>query len=557
MSTETSIGGGTQKSSKGKPGYVLEQGKRLSESILWQLSRQYYSRKGLAAWECGTVPYYATSNPYIAQAYANLVWSFLRDCVRASAAGAAPALDPTQPIYIVELAAGSGRFSFLFLKKLLELKNASSLKSVAVRFVMTDIAEANLRGWQEQPRFRPLVESGTLDFALFNMEQSERIELQHSGEVLAPGTVRNPLVVLGNYALDSATQDIFRFAEGQSAEGLLTTTARGSEPPDITDTELLPRLKLGFEYRDFTGSYYGDPDLDRILEHYRGRLTGTTVLFPIGPLRCIKRLLDLAPGRLLLLSSDMGCTDEEELKSMPDEKMIRFYGAAATPVNYHAIGQYFRNRGGQAVFGGERLGSLKTAAFLLGGDAEQLADTRLAFAEHIDRFGPGSFFSLVSHLPQSLQNITIELLLNLLRLSCWDPHTFMSFKHQLPGQVHFASRAASLELETALTKVWENFHPLDGDLPFELLRVYLAMNQPSAALRFGELSLRLFGEHPATWYNLGLCHYKLSDFAEALRCFERSLLQKPDAARVQLWRAHARTEMALSPDVFLPTADKE
>lgn len=51
-----------------------------------------------------------------------MVSSFLRDC----ASGSTPlSLDPTKPLYIIELGAGTGKFGFGFLKRLFEVHQVS------------------------------------------------------------------------------------------------------------------------------------------------------------------------------------------------------------------------------------------------------------------------------------------------------------------------------------------------------------------------------------------------------------------------------------------------
>jgi hypothetical protein len=42
---------------------IIEQDQRLSHSMLWELQREFFARQG-------TVPHYITSNPFIANAYA-------------------------------------------------------------------------------------------------------------------------------------------------------------------------------------------------------------------------------------------------------------------------------------------------------------------------------------------------------------------------------------------------------------------------------------------------------------------------------------------------------
>ncbi len=55
-----------------------------------------------------------------------MLQGFLRDCARMTreqgAAQTPLALDPNEPLYIVELGAGSGKFSFFMLKALAEMQ---------------------------------------------------------------------------------------------------------------------------------------------------------------------------------------------------------------------------------------------------------------------------------------------------------------------------------------------------------------------------------------------------------------------------------------------------
>src|SRR5215831_2375363 len=94
--------------SESPPMYPLESDFPLSTSMVWRLQRTFYSDQGVAAWSQSNVPQSVTTSPNIARAYARVALGFLRDL--------APALDLSQPVYIVELGAGSGRFAYRFLK---------------------------------------------------------------------------------------------------------------------------------------------------------------------------------------------------------------------------------------------------------------------------------------------------------------------------------------------------------------------------------------------------------------------------------------------------------
>jgi tetratricopeptide (TPR) repeat protein len=207
------------------------------------------------------------------------------------------------------------------------------------------------------------------------------------------------------------------------------------------------------------------------------------------------------------------------------------------------MGQFIRGRGGVYVATTQRQLNLKTVALLLGGDAERFADTLLDFRERADVFGPYDYYTLINHLRVAVQqNLSQEGCMELLRLSHYDPQIFLEFGRVLLEQASTLGDTQRAELQVALEKVWDNFFPLGKDLPFELARVYLAIRRPREALRFNELSLQMFGEHPVTFCNMGICHYHAEDFANARRYFERSLAHNPEYGLPKAWLARVHAE---------------
>ena len=99
----------------GKNEVVFEREQRLSESMLWQAQRAYYDEQGVEAWT-GAVPFYITSNPYIASCYARLVIRFIQSWVQKKA------YCQDQPFYILEIGAGTGQFSFYMLRELMRYR---------------------------------------------------------------------------------------------------------------------------------------------------------------------------------------------------------------------------------------------------------------------------------------------------------------------------------------------------------------------------------------------------------------------------------------------------
>jgi hypothetical protein len=523
-------------------GQIIERGERFSRSILWRLQRRYYAERGPEAWSTGTVPSYITSNPSIARCYASLVSAYLQDLL------ARGALDPAHPIYIMELASGPGRFAFLFLRQLMTLKQTPGLRDLDLRYVMTDFAESNLKSWRAQPRLRPFVESGVLHFGRFDLEHDAEISLPDLGQTLSEKTLRNPLICLGNYIFDTVAQDLFRIEGGKLSEALVTISARGPFDPERAAPEEMSQLSTNYEYRQVSLPYYGERDLDTLLAGYRERLGDTTVVFPIGTLRGLMRLLAIARGRLLLLSSDKGYVHEDELLRQ-DGQHIQFHGSLSMMVNYHAIGRLFLARGGHALVPEERQVSLKTVGFILDGERgqggaleEAFPRAALAFRE-VDRFGPYDFFSLISSTRKECASASLEQVLALWRLSEWDPNIVHEFHGDLIARMDDASEAIRGEIRKALLRTYENFYPVGRDLPFEIARVFLAMKRPREGARFNEISLQLFGEHPVTYFNLGLCHYNAEEPERAFAAFTRSLELKPDYAPARDWKIRVETEV--------------
>src|SRR5260370_35307784 len=104
-----------------------------SQSLIWRLQRQFYVQRGLKAWTEDMVPQYITNNPFITEIYARIVFSFLHDCGQ---------LSPQNPLRILELGAGPGKFSYLFFCQLTALLRAVNIGLVTVPYCVTDCSES-------------------------------------------------------------------------------------------------------------------------------------------------------------------------------------------------------------------------------------------------------------------------------------------------------------------------------------------------------------------------------------------------------------------------------
>ncbi len=518
--------------SETSPIYLIEEKSRLSHSRLWQLQRAYFEQQGVRAWNTETVPSFITSNAFIAQAYAQVVYGFLQDSL--------PGLDGSQPVYLVELGAGSGRFAFLFLKKLAELTAVSPLPACFC-YVITDFTASNLHFWQSHPAFKPFIAKGWLDFALFDTRHDQQIHLTENQQTLSAETLKNPLVVMANYVFDSIEQDAFRVENDTLYESLITLY---TEQPETNphDPAILSRLKVRFDYLPTTPDYYPDnPAYNHILHEYRTGLEDTSVSLPIGAFEVIDRLAHLANGRLLLLAGDKGYGHEDELWQHGDPVPVN-HGSFSLSVNFHAIGKYLEQRGGLALHTSPRDAAFAVSAFLLG--KGEFPATQRAYRSHVEHFGPVDFFALQEGV-RSASKVKLTAVLSLLRLSGWDPRLFYQMSDLIADEMREANDNLKQQTRRALEQIWQHYFFIGDarDVAFEMGRVYYHMHDYANALRCYRTSLELFGDHHITFLNMGLCFRQINLLSDSLRHLQRALALKPDYELAKEWLGRVQAEM--------------
>ncbi|NCX94704.1 MAG: hypothetical protein EBX40_08510, partial [Gammaproteobacteria bacterium] len=301
--------------------------------------RQYFDQEGVEAW-AGAVPFYITSNPFIANAYAEVFIRYVQDLIQKGA-------NPKAPFYVFELGTGSGRFSFLCMKTLFRLQEALGIDANIV-YVMTDFTESNLKFWQQHERLKPYVEAGKLDFARYDMDQDSALYLVNRNLTLKPGSLENPLMLVANYIFDTVSHDAFRVSNGTLYESLISLET-GSENVRNGMPIKLDGVESHFEHRPILEAYYHQPILDGILHRYAQLLINSTFLFPVGAFKSLDCFRALSQGRMLLISTDKGYHSLFELEGRDDPRPV-MHGSFSMSVNFHAIGEYFRALKGDFLF---------------------------------------------------------------------------------------------------------------------------------------------------------------------------------------------------------------
>uniref|UniRef100_M4C1T9 type II protein arginine methyltransferase n=1 Tax=Hyaloperonospora arabidopsidis (strain Emoy2) TaxID=559515 RepID=M4C1T9_HYAAE len=220
----------------------------------------------------------------------------------------------------------------------------------------------------------PFVNSGILNFAIFDATSDSELRLLLSGTVIHPGELHNPICLIANYLFDALCHDLFQVDRDVLKEGLVSVGSKRAKESDPLDPGIIQRMHTIFKYNQTDETYYGEtrPHHNNILkwyhEYFRPALSGANILVPIGALAAIERLAVLSMNGLVLLSGDKGHSNPDLFRGIGDPQ-IAVHGSFSIMVNYHALGVYFASRGGFALHSLQEEASLKVSAFVLPANA--------------------------------------------------------------------------------------------------------------------------------------------------------------------------------------------
>lgn len=500
------------------PGAVLEDQKPLSQSMLWNLQKDFFANQGPEAWIKGIVPQYITTNPYIANVYAKTIFGYFRDYATRCD------IDKNSTIYIMELASGVGRFTYTFLKRFIHLIDNSSLKGLKFKYIVTDFSEKNIEYWQNHSFLKPYFDSGILDCATFDISKDQQLNLRNSGEVLSGGNLKNPLILIANYTFDSLPQDTFYVNKGEIYEGLITVTSEGSKV-DPMDKSILSGLDYYYTDNQIQGdNYYEDDDFNNILLYYKNHLEDTSFSVPIMAIRCIARLKKLFNDDILLISADKGYKNEKDMLKN-SHPFLSKHGCISMTVNFHSLERYFKNIGGKAIHSIYEHENVNMSLFLLSNSTHNFVETTMAYNEIIENIGPDDFYNLKKAVVPLGESLETKQILTFLRFTLWDARTFQECYNILLERLDTEEDFPVDELVIVMNKVWDNYFPIgeEGDLAYYIGLLFSYIGNDSDALRFFEYSYDLYGANAEIYYRIAVCACNLNEIEKALVFIEKSL----------------------------------
>lgn len=515
---------------------VLEKNKRFSQSALWRMQREYFDKEGINAW-VNQVPFYITSNPFIANSYAQVVLAFIRDCIVQNPDA------KNHPFYIMELGTGSGRFSYYFVKTLTTLLQKMAMSDVKICYVMSDFTKHNMQYWEEHPALKSYVEQGVIDFAMYDMEAERPITLVKKNVRLSPEVLVNPLTLFANYIFDTISHDSFAVHEGKLYELLLSLS---TDEKNMVNNRPVDMEKISVDYsvHEVKNAYYGDPHLDSILDEYKKSLTETSFLFPIGSFHAIKFLKKLANNKLFIISTDKGYGSLESLDHL-GHPSISFHGSFSMMVNFDAIGRYFKNSGGDSFLQTARKG-IKTSVFASGFNFSELPETAVAIEEWVEGFSPSDYFTLHRRISDSFHECALDTLAAHMQLAGWDPHIYLKLTNRVTSLVPEADRDTIDFMAHNMSKMAENYYhmPKTECILFEIGVFFHAIKRYDEAEKYYKLAHPYVGEQYGLFYNLALCQHHLNQNELALENFKHAFTLDSSSKETEEWITYLENALA-------------
>jgi len=506
---------------------IIEQHKRFSQSALWRLQREYFDKEGINAW-VNQVPFYITSNPFIAYAYAQITLNFMRDWIKKNPDA------KNHPFYIMELGTGSGRFSYYFVKSLLETMKQHQIDDIKFCYVMSDFTKHNIKYWETHPALKPYIESGIIDFALYDMEAERPISLIRQNIRLSPEVLVNPLTIFANYIFDTISHDAFTVHEGKLFELLFSLSTDEKNMQNNRPVEM-EKISVDYNVHEIKSAYYGDPHLDSILENYKQKLHSTSFLFPMGSLHAIKFLKKLSNDKLFIISTDKGYGTLESLDNL-GHPAISWHGSFSMMVNFHAIGEYFKNSGGDAVLQTPRRG-IRTSVFASGFKLNDLINTAAEIEERVERLSPSDYFTLHSRVRDNFESYDLETLAAHLEFAGWDPHIYLKISPRITSLIAESDVETLQFMAKNMPRLAANYYfmPKTECILFEIGVFFHAIKNFGEALKYYKQAIEFVGEQFGLFYNMALCQHHLELNEDALETFKRALKLDPESKETAEW----------------------
>lgn len=475
----------------------------LSASPIWQAQRDYYAKQKIESWR-QQVPFYATSNAYMAHVYARLIEAFILDRHK---------LGFHDPVTIIELGAGSGQLSYLLLQ---QLSANHAVNSSDWHYVMTDAEPALIDFWRSHLGFTSYLSDSQLEMLVWDIGHS------FPGAIEAYGK-QGSVIFIANYVFDSLPADIYHIQDESIFPVYVSIDS--SLPIDDFST-----LKIKFEPQ---GAITTD---DPVLSHYRQNLLNSTILYPSATCQFLASLYEMSRYGALILCSDKAYIDLDELDGLSNPELTPHNGCFSMMVNMDALKRWCDIHGGFAYLPSRRSG-LKTVLLGLGLsklDCRQLLRTASGL---INAFSPGQYLEIYKQARLQVNQLSLEAWTSYLALSHWDPTLFLHAYRRIIDQLDGSDMLSVDYLLDHLDKIAQQVYwlPFNDDIWFMLGVLCHELKRYAQAAGYYQQSLQYYPAVFGVYFNLAVCQVHCGMSEAAIVSFQAAEQLDPGDKRTQAW----------------------
>jgi tetratricopeptide (TPR) repeat protein len=502
--------------------FQLENKQLFSRSMLWKLQRQYFEKMGADAWRFGEVPHYVTSNQRIANSYAEVVFGFYKDSIHKT-----PLSDHTQPLYILEAGAGSGRFGYYFVKRLHRLCEEENIPLHNFCYILSDFTTQNIDAWQKHSLLQDFFSNGQMDIALFDMTQEKDIFLQLSGKTITPGSLVFPLVFIANYVFDSIPQELY-YTEGGNSSLCHISLSTTTDPAGLTAAEMLQALSVQYDHSGNKNTHYSEPWLNDIIHTYRNEIQKGYFFFPETGIRSLAHLRAFSQQGLMVITADKGSHIMEQNVYREAPQIVK-HGSFSLTVNYHAFALYTATTGGVFLFPDRSYNSINTGCMLLTKEPGVYPHTHSAYRKYMDETGPDDYFALYHQIASEIGNMSLKAILAALRFSLYDSNLLGICMDRLQVLAPGMNNNEKTDTINTIADCWENYFPLGEhfDLASRIAFFCYDIDAYECAIYYFKLSTELYGNDIGALFNMAACYYQLNEIENAKIILDIVLQREP------------------------------
>lgn len=491
---------------------TLDKGVLLSESQIWQQQSDFYRREGASAWE-NKVPFYATSNAFIAHAYADMIMSFMQDWHKKHGSTC---------FKILELGAGCGQFSYLCLQALTERPHSDDF---SWQYIMSDLDDGLISFWQQHRAFKAFMDAGQVAFSKGVIGSDTGVLNFFAADCDAP------LIVIANYLFDSLPADIYKVGNETLRPVRVTITTGDTNVDESGAVEDFEKLSVIY-LPDLTDQ----PSEDPILNQYRLELLDSHILYPRASLILLEALLQSVPEGVFLLTTDKAYVHADELDYLDYPEITGHGGCFSLMANYDAIRRFAELNNGSAYLPSTRAG-IKTAAFSLGFELNGFMRLPYKLNRYIQEFSAAEYLHLYRNIQKKTDGIGLEAALSFLALSQWDAMVFKHLYNAIYDQLNGADMLSVTYLREHLPIIANHYYKLDNsdDILFQIAVLFHTLKDYTQAITCYRKSLEYFEPNFGLLFNMGVCYYHLNQLDQAKASFEKAQRLDPADAKTREW----------------------